>query len=77
MIRNLGTDRLISTANSLGIKSCIFFDGWDLGSERDRLRDLALTQYPTSAYVSGMEQKLALIKRLYDDYFSARQEVLH
>jgi hypothetical protein len=77
MIRNLGTDRLISTADALGIKSCIFFDGWDLGTERDRLRDLALTQFPTSTYVSGQEQKLDLIKKLYDDYFGAREEVLH
>jgi hypothetical protein len=77
MIRHLGTDRLISTANALGIKSYIFFDGWDLGTERDRLRDLVLTQYPTSSYVSDREQKLALIKRLYDDYLGARQEVIH
>jgi hypothetical protein len=77
MIRNLGTDRLISTAEALGIKSCVFFAGWDLGTERDRLRDLALTQYPTSSYVSDKEQKLDLIKKLYDDYFGARKEVLH
>lgn len=77
MVRHLGTDRLISTAEALGIKSCVFFDGWDLGTERDRLRDLALTQYPTSTYVSGEEQKLNLIEKLYDDYFGARIEVLH
>jgi hypothetical protein len=77
MSRNLGTDRLISTAEALGIKSCIFFDGWDLGTERERLRDLALTQFPTSTYVSGREQKLDLIKKLYNDYFGARKEVLH
>ena len=77
MIRHIGTDRLISTAEALGIKSCVFFDGWDLGTERDRLRDLALTESPTSAYASGKEQKLDLIKKLYDDYFGARKDVLH
>ena len=77
MIRNLGTDRLISTAEALGIKSCVFFDGWDLGTERDRLRDLSLTQFPTSSYVSGKEQKLDLIKKLYEDYFGERNEVIH
>jgi hypothetical protein len=77
MIRHLGTDRLISTAEALGIKSCVFFAGWDLGTERDRLRDLALTQFPTSAYVLGKKEKLDLIEKLYDDYFGTRQKIVH
>jgi hypothetical protein len=77
MIRHIGTDRLISAAETLGVKSCIFFDGWDLGSERDRLRDMMIADFPTASYVSGQAGKLELLKNLYENYFQARKEAIH
>jgi hypothetical protein len=76
MERHIRTDRLISAAESLGIKSCVFFAGWDLGSEDDRRRDLAITQFPTSSFAGDRNRKQELLPELYLDYFAARQRVL-
>jgi hypothetical protein len=74
--RHIGNDRLISTAVGLGVKSCIYFAGWDLGTERDRLRDLVIARDPTITLAPSAPNKLDLIEKLYEDYFAARSSLL-
>jgi hypothetical protein len=74
--RHIRTDRLVSAAESLGVKSCVFFAGWDLGSDDDRRRDLAIAEFPISSYVRDGQRKQELLPDLYTDYFSARERVL-
>jgi hypothetical protein len=76
MQRHIRTDRLISAAESLGVKSCIFFAGWDLGSDEGRRRDLAIAELPTTSFVPDRIQKESLLPELYSDYFGARKRVL-
>lgn len=76
MERHIRTDRLISAADSLGVKTCVFFAGWDLGSDDDRRRDLAITEFPTSSFVGDRNRKLELLPELYVDYFTARKKAL-
>jgi hypothetical protein len=75
MERHIRTDRLISAAESLGVKSCVFFAGWDLGSDDDRRRDLAITEFPTSWFAGDRNRKQELLPELYLDYFGARKKV--
>jgi hypothetical protein len=74
--RHIGTDRLASAVEALGVKSCIFFAGWDLGTENDRIRDLMLTKFPTTIWVKDGARKLSVTKALYENYWEARQDVL-
>ena len=74
--RHLRTDRLISAAESLGVKSCIFFAGWDLGSDEDRRRDLAIAQFPILSFVSDPHKKQEFLPELYTKYFAVRQTIL-
>jgi len=74
--RHIRTDRLISAAEALGVKSCIFFAGWDLGSDDDRRRDLAIAEFPISSYVRDPQRKQELLPDLYTDYFGVRGRVL-
>jgi Beta-galactosidase len=74
--RHIRTDRLISAAETLGVKSCIFFAGWNLGSEDDRRRDLAIAQFPTTSFVRETRRKPDLLPGLYTDYFGAREAAL-
>jgi Beta-galactosidase len=74
--RHIRTDRLISAAETLGVKSCIFFAGWDLGSEDDRRRDLAIAEFPTTSFVRETRRKQDLLPGLYTDYFGARAAAL-
>jgi hypothetical protein len=76
MERHIRTDRLISAAESLGVKSCVFFAGWDLGSDDDRRRDLAIAEFPTSFLAGDRSGKLELLPELYLDYFASRKKVL-
>jgi len=74
--RHIRTDRLVSAAEALGVKSCVYFAGWDLGSDDDRRRDLAIAEFPISSYVTDGQRKQELLTDLYSDYFSARERVL-
>jgi hypothetical protein len=74
--RHIRTDRLISAAESLGVKSCVFFAGWDLGSDDDRRRDLAIAGFPASSFAGDRTRKQELLPELYLDYFGARRKVL-
>jgi len=76
MERHIRTDRLISAAETLGVKSCIFFAGWDLGTEDDRRRDLAIAEFPTTWFVNETARKQELLPSLYADYFAARAAAL-
>jgi len=76
MERHIRTDRLISAAESLGVDSCVFFAGWDLGSDDDRRRDLAIAQFPTSSFAGDPKRKQELLPELYVDYFTARKTVI-
>ena len=76
MERHIRTDRLVSAAEALGIRSCIFFAGWDLGSDDDRRRDLAIAEFPTTSFVHELRGKQELLPDLYTDYFAARQAAL-
>lgn len=62
MDRHLGTDRLISTAASLGVRDTVYFAGWDIMDEPARLLDAQLARRPTGGSVDP----------LYRDYFAAR-----
>jgi hypothetical protein len=75
MERHIRTDRLISAAESLGVKSCVFFAGWDLGSDDDRRRDLAITEFPSSSFVGDPNRRQEFLPELYMDYFEARKKV--
>jgi len=74
--RHIRTERLVSAAEALGVKSCIFFAGWDLGSEDDRRRDLAIAEFPTTSFVQDTRKKQQLLPDLYADYFAARTVAL-
>lgn len=76
MERHIRTDRLISAAETLGVKSCIFFAGWDLGSEDDRRRDLAIADFPTTSFTHDIDKKQELLPKLYTDYLAARDAAL-
>ena len=75
--RHIGTDRLASTVEAMGIKSCIVFAGWDVGTEVDRIRDTGLTEFPTTFWVRDKTRKLDVVKSLYEDYWRTREAVLH
>ena len=72
--RHIGTDRLISSARAMGVANCVWFAGWDMGTEEGRTRDLMLARYPSGAAAGRPDKKT--IERLYTDYFGARQELL-
>jgi hypothetical protein len=74
--RHIRTDRLISAAEALGVKSCIFFAGWDLGSDYDRRRDLAIAEFPITSFVPDAHRKRELLPELYTDYFGVREKLL-
>jgi hypothetical protein len=76
MERHFRTDRLVSTAETLGVKSCVYFAGWDLGSDENRRRDLAIAEFPISSYVRDAQAKERLLSDIYTDYFAARERVL-
>lgn len=62
MDRHIGTDRLISTAATLGVRNTVYFAGWEIMSEEARLCDAMLARHPTGAPAPS----------LYADYFGAR-----
>lgn len=74
--RHIRTDRLVSAAETLGVKSCVFFAGWDVGSDDDRRRDLAIADFPITSLVRDDHSKQELLPELYSDYFAARGKVL-
>lgn len=74
--RHIGTDRLISTAHALGVTSCVYFAGWNLGTEEDRIRDLMIARFPSSSLGGDAQIKLDLVPRLYRSYFGTRAELL-
>ena len=74
--RHIGTDRLVSTAHALGVTSCVYFAGWNLGTEEDRVRDLMIARFPSASLAAEPQRKLDLVPRLYGDYFGTRAELL-
>jgi hypothetical protein len=74
--RHIRTDRLVSAAEELGVKSCIFFAGWDLGSDDDRRRDLAIAQFPSTSFAPDIRRKQEALPELYRDYFAERERLL-
>jgi hypothetical protein len=76
MLRNIRVDRLVSTAETLGVKSCIFFAGWSLGDEEERMRDLAIIFTPTSYYANDRATKEQILPDMYTDYFGVRDRLL-
>jgi hypothetical protein len=74
--RHIRTDRLVSAAEALEVRSCIFFAGWDLGSDDDRRRDLAIAQFPTTSFVPDRRKKQEVLPDLYEDYFAERGKLL-
>lgn len=74
MERHLGTDRLVSTAASLGVRDTMYFAGWDILAPDARLLDLALVRHPT--LVGPGPDAASLRARLYADYFALRRELV-
>ena len=74
--RHIGNDRLLSAAESLGYRSCVYYVHFLLDSEADRLRDLTMAKFPTSSFVSGGKRKAALVTSLHAlDYYTARRNI--
>ena len=74
MLRHIANDRLLSAAESLGYRTCVYYVHFRLDSPEDRLRDLIMAKFPTSGWAADRKSKEALIKALHsDDYFDARQ----
>ena len=74
--RHIGTDRLVSTAEAVGVKTCIFYAAVNEGTEEDRMRDLLITRFPVTRLVSDRDNKLEIVERLYKDYFATRSALL-
>jgi hypothetical protein len=74
--RHIGTDRLISTADALGVRDVVYFTGWSMGTEEDRIRDLVLARFPSTSLAAD-GGKLDLVPRLYEDYLGARTALFH
>jgi hypothetical protein len=72
MERHIGTDRLVSTAEALGVKTCIFYAATNEGSEEDRTRDLLMTRLPITRLVSDKNKKMEIVEKLYKEYFASR-----
>ena len=75
MERHIRVDRLVSAAEALSVKSCVFFAGWNLGSDVDRRRDLAIARSPTASLVTDRSRALELLPELYTNYFGARSAI--
>jgi len=73
--RHLRVDRLVSAATALGVKSCVFFAGWNLGSDDDRRRDLSIARYSTASFVGDPVKMQQLLPDMYTDYFGMRTRV--
>jgi hypothetical protein len=73
--RHIRVDRLVSAAHVLDVKTCVFFAGWNLGSDFDRRRDLAIAWFPTVSHVRERSRALELLPQMYTNYFSARAAV--
>lgn len=76
MARNIRVDRLVSAAEALGIRNCIFFAGWRLGDEEERMRDLAIVFTPTASYVSSQTAREQILPEMYTNYFGLRESLL-
>jgi hypothetical protein len=74
--RHIGTDRLVSTARAYGVSGAVYFAGWNLGTEEDRLRDLMIARYPTVSLEPDASKRSALIPQLYRDYLGTRATLL-
>ncbi len=77
MDRQIGTDRLISTAAALGVRDTLYFAGWDILPEAARWCDAALVRHPTAALLAGLPARRALIPQLYADYLGARASAVN
>jgi len=74
MDRHQGTDRLVSTAATLGVRETVYFAGWDILPESARLLDVALVRHPTATW-PGADHR-TLVPRLYADYLGTRASLL-
>ncbi len=74
MDRHLGTDRLVSTAATLGVRNTMYFAGWDILPPEARLLDAALVQHPTSELRRPLPA--SFLADLYADYLPARARLL-
>jgi len=75
--RHIGLDRMVSTAEALGVKSCVFFAGWDLSSHEDRMRDLMIARFPTISHLPDRQEMRSDLPELYTNYFGFRDKLLH
>ena len=76
MTRHIGTDRLISTAATLGVRNTMYFAGWDILPEPARQLDVALVRHPTAALADDSASRCQMIPALYADYLGARTALL-
>jgi len=72
MTRHIGTDRLVSTAASLGVRNTMYFAGWDILPEPARLLDVALVRHPSVTQRQDPVAGRQLIAQLYADYHGFR-----
>jgi hypothetical protein len=70
--RHIGTDRLVSAAEALGVKTCVFYAAVNEGSDEDRTRDLVIARFPETRLVNDRRKRLEIVEKLYKDYFAAR-----
>jgi len=73
--RHIRLDRLVSAAYALNVQSCVFFAGWDLGSDFDRRRDLAIAWNPTLSRVRDRSAVQEVLPELYTDYYGTRATI--
>ena len=74
--RHIGTDRLISAVDALGVKTCIFYAAVNEGTDEDRIRDLVISQFPSTRMVNNRSKKLDTVEKLYKDYFTTRKSLI-
>jgi len=72
MDRHIGTDRLVSTAATLGVRDTLYFAGWDILPEDARLLDAALVQHPSLRTAADAGR----LESLYADYLGTRRALL-
>ncbi|HND61049.1 MAG TPA: hypothetical protein PLB90_06180 [Opitutaceae bacterium] len=68
MDRHLGTDRLVSTAATLGVRDTLYFAGWDILPADARLLDAALVRHPAAVRLRPLPANF--LERLYADYLA-------
>jgi hypothetical protein len=72
-VRHRGNDRLISTADALGVRDLVYFAGFGAGSAQGREIDAELALRPASAAAKGAVAKWRAVAGLYRDYAGTRR----